>query len=368
MELVNPYATKEEAIQALQYCVTMGYLDVIDPILNTHFKTSKLSDFSSECIELLTCVAKSGSSDVLQRLLGHVDQEFLETPHSHRTLATKLLTVAVTNGNYSVCGSLIARGGDPKGQINGTTLLHTAVCQGQEKVLEALVVGGADLTLTDKRGDNLISTVIMSPLKNKVDFVSRLVSGGVDLKGTGNNGKQPIHVAAAHSADVISRLVELGCDVNQPDVVYNDTPLHIACCRCNEESIANLIRNGAKFNSLNNEGETPLAKLLKFATNTVDFHSKLRMKLARQLIKYGFVCREKNFQRTGKQKKIGRNKLMELYQRLQKEPREVSSLQHLSRLVISDSLQPLTIKKAVISLDIPPHLKHYLMFPDFTFS
>lgn len=367
MELVNPYATKEEAVRALQYCVTMGFTDVIEPILKTHFKTSKISDFSSECVELLTCVAKSGSLDVLQRLLDHVDQELLETPYSHRTLATKLLTVAVTNGNYSVCEAFIARGGDPNGHINGTTLLHTAVSQGQEKVLEALMEGGADLTLKDRRGENLISSVIMSNIKNKVILVSRLVSGGIDPKSAGNNGKQPIHVAAAHSADVIPRLLELGCDVNQPDVVHNDTPLHIACCRCNEKSIETLIKNGAKFNLTNNEGETPLAKLLKFATNTVDFHSKLRMKLARQMIRYGFVCKQKNPERESKQK-IGRNKLIELYQRLQKEPREVSSLQHLSRLVISDNLQPKTSRKAVFSLEIPPHLKDYLMFPDFRFS
>lgn len=168
MELVNPYATKEEAVSALQQCVTMGLTDVIDPILKTHFKTSKLSDIPNECVELLTCVAKSGSLNVLQRLLGHVDQEFLETPYSHRTLATKLLTVAVTNGNYSVCGAFVARGGDPNGHINGTTLLHTAVSQGHEKVLEALMEDGADLTLNDRRGENLISSVIMSNIKNKV--------------------------------------------------------------------------------------------------------------------------------------------------------------------------------------------------------
>lgn len=91
------------------------------------------------------------------------------------------------------------------------------------------------------------------------------------------------------------------------------------------------------------------------------------MKLARQLIKYGFVCKQKNSERTDK-RKIGRDKMIELYQRLQKEPREVSSLQHLSRLVISENLQPKTSRKAVFSLDIPPHLKDYLMFPDFRFS
>lgn len=190
-----------------------------------------------------------------------------------------------------------------------------------------------------------------------------LISRGADPRSFGASGKQPVHVAAAHAADVIPPLLELGCDVNQLDVIHGDTPLHIACCHCNEKSIVTLVKCGAQINFLNNNGETPLTKLLKYATNTVDFHSKSRIKLARQLIRNGFVCKN-----TDSKKTVKRNKVLELYHRLQREPRPVSSLQQLSRLKIRETITPVVERKAVLSLDIPHHLKKYLMFIEFGFS
>jgi hypothetical protein len=189
----------------------------------------------------------------------------------------------------------------------------------------------------------------------------------VDPKSTGSSGKQPIHVAAAHSPEIILRLVELGCDVNHTDVVHQDTPLHVACCRCNVDTIATLIKCGAKFNIPNNEGETPLTKLLKFATDTQSFHSRLRINLARQLMRYGFICKTNSYEKRGKQK-IGRNKLQELYKRLLLESKTVPRLQHRARVVIIDHIEPVNVRKAVFSLNIPSHLKDYVMFSDYAFS
>lgn len=197
--------------------------------------------------------------------------------------------------------------------------------------------------------------------------MSWLVSRGVDPKSTGISGKQPIHLAAAHSPEMILRLVELGCDVNQTDVVHNETPLHIACSRCNVDTIDTLINCGAKFNITNNEGETPLTKLLKFAKDIHSFHSRLRLNLARQLIRYGFVCKTNNLEKKGKQK-VGRNKPFELYQRLCLECKKVPSLQHLARVVVRDHIKPVNVRKAVFSLSVPSHLKHNLMFTDCTLS
>lgn len=78
MELVNLYVIKEEVVSVLQYCVMRGFLDVIDFILKIYFKILKFFDVFSECVEFLMCVVKLGLLDVLQRLLGYVDLEFLE--------------------------------------------------------------------------------------------------------------------------------------------------------------------------------------------------------------------------------------------------------------------------------------------------
>lgn len=78
MELVNLYVIKEEVVSVLQYCVMRGFLDVIDFILKIYFKILKFFDVFSECVEFLMCVVKLGLLDVLQRLFGYVDLEFLE--------------------------------------------------------------------------------------------------------------------------------------------------------------------------------------------------------------------------------------------------------------------------------------------------
>lgn len=78
MELVNLYVIKEEVVSVLQYCVMRGFLDVIDFILKIYFKILKFFDVFNECVEFLMCVVKLGLLDVLQRLFGYVDLEFLE--------------------------------------------------------------------------------------------------------------------------------------------------------------------------------------------------------------------------------------------------------------------------------------------------
>lgn len=78
MELVNLYVIKEEVVSVLQYCVMRGFMDVIDFILKIYFKILKFFDVFNECVEFLMCVVKLGLLDVLQRLFGYVDLEFLE--------------------------------------------------------------------------------------------------------------------------------------------------------------------------------------------------------------------------------------------------------------------------------------------------
>lgn len=78
MELVNLYVIREEVVSVLQYCVMRGFMDVIDFILKIYFKILKFFDVFNECVEFLMCVVKLGLLDVLQRLFGYVDLEFLE--------------------------------------------------------------------------------------------------------------------------------------------------------------------------------------------------------------------------------------------------------------------------------------------------
>lgn len=139
--------------------------------------------------------------------------------------------------------------------------------------------------------------------------------------------------------------------------------MHIACGMCCTETVESLIKCGAKFNLLNNQGETPLQKLLKFVTNFQDFRAQSRLRLARFLVKIGFTITQTD-KKLDCRKQRGRDKVGETYKNIVASSKNVFTLQHISRLGIRDNLQSSAPKKAVESLDIPRHLKHYLQFGD----
>jgi len=80
-----------------------------------------------------------------------------------------------------------------------------------------------------------------------------LIKQGVDPRKKGSCGKEPIHIAAAHSGAVVVKFIDAGCDVNTQDSVKGETPLHVACARCCKDAIVTLIQYGAKMN-LQNSG------------------------------------------------------------------------------------------------------------------
>lgn len=111
-------------------------------------------------------------------------------------------------------------------------------------------------------------------------------------------------------------------------------------------------------------GQTPLAKLLKFANNDLDFHTKTRLDIARTLITIGFRM---NCQRSCTKNNKGRDKGYDRYISLKMSLKSPSSLQHLARIAVRDCFKDGSIvRKDVSQLDIPVNLKSFLMFNDVT--
>lgn len=78
----------------------------------------------------------------------------------------------------------------------------------------------------------------------------------------GDNGRSPLHEAAAYNTVEVVRLLVVGqkLDINAPDE-NGDTPLHYAA-ECNDDpKVATLLLDhGAEVNAKNEQGETPLHK------------------------------------------------------------------------------------------------------------
>ncbi|KAL3877355.1 hypothetical protein ACJMK2_035077 [Sinanodonta woodiana] len=362
MELVDPNASKESAMHALTWCVNMGHLDVLQALLRTHFTDCKLSDMGDKCADVLMCAVKDGTSDILSELLPYVDDVFLcETKEQDKTYVTKMLCLAVEKGEKEKVKILAKKNADVNAFFHGKPLLHLSLALGNVDIAKVLVEAGASVNTTDKRGECAIIPAICSSIENKEKVVRWLIKNGTDIKHTAFSGKKPIHVAAAHSATVVKELADAGCDVNEPDGVINDTPLHIACSRCCSETVTQLIRCGAKFNNVNNQGETPLEKLLKFALDHHSSFAKARIDLAKRLIKIGFRVFPHN-QKTQSRTKRGRNKMHDLYLQILKSTDAMMSLRSICRSYVINSLQGTGVPEVIQALDIPRDLKFYLLF------
>ena len=178
-----------------------------------------------------------------------------------------------------------------------------------------------------------------------------------------SSGKLPIHIAANSCPESLRVLLQTGCDVNIKDSINEETPLHHACNSCCKETIIQLIQYGAAFNLVNKRGETPLHKLLRFAIDFHDFHSRLRTDVAKKLIAIGFrILPLQPKSKTSMRK--GRDKVRDLYSTLKSSLVKVSTLQSIARAELRETMSCHSFGKNLEFLDIPRHLKSDLLFKD----
>lgn len=190
-----------------------------------------------------------------------------------------------------------------------------------------------------------------------------LLSYGANPLVKSITGKLPLHVAVVNAPDVVELLLQDGQDVNMTDSVNDDTPLHVACGMCCQDSILKLIQYGALMNLENKQGDTPLAKLLKHTNKPNDFHSKTRIKLAKVLISIGFGMKEKPLVAMGGSRhNKGRDKIFDKYKEIKMLYNNIPSLQNLSRTIIRESLTcGVGVPKQVHGFDIPTNLIQFLL-------
>jgi len=172
MDLVESCTTKESAMQAVQWYVSMGVeqTHALQTILRTHFRYAKLSDMEKECIQILTDSVHRGSHDVLQIILPYVADEFLfnAIDNSDKNCISRLLNSAVEKGNIHIVCLLIKKGADMNGYYHGKPLLHYCLTLGHLAIAKEMVRAGADVTSVDARGDTALFSIIHSSVENKV--------------------------------------------------------------------------------------------------------------------------------------------------------------------------------------------------------
>jgi len=177
-----------------------------------------------------------------------------------------LLHDCASRGDKARLAELLTEHNDPN-EVNeiGERPLHLAALSGHKECCELLLENGADSgAATLKRQTPLHHAAI----GGKADCISLLLEHGVDPDSDDGRGWTALHYAVeGNHTDCVRHLLEEGADAS-PQTTSNlhqsgqhlqTTPLHLACSKSNLEIAMLLIRNGARLDVKDSNGEYPLS-------------------------------------------------------------------------------------------------------------
>ncbi|XP_056449983.1 rabankyrin-5 isoform X1 [Gadus chalcogrammus] len=153
----------------------------------------------------------------------------------------------------------------------GQTALQLAISNQLPLVVDAICTRGADMSVVDEKGNPPLWLALENGLE---DIASTLVRHGCDATcwSAGPSGCQQtlLHRAIDENNEVSSCfLIRSGCDVNSPrrpgpngegdeEARDGQTPLHLAGCWGQEETVQCLLEFGANVNTQDAEGRAPI--------------------------------------------------------------------------------------------------------------
>ncbi|XP_046564007.1 histone-lysine N-methyltransferase EHMT2-like [Haliotis rubra] len=141
--------------------------------------------------------------------------------------------------------------------VGGRTPVMEAAFRGHGDVVELLVSRGADVSLVDDLGDNILHCACRGGDRETVEFVLSL--DGVDINSRGQGSRIPVMWAAQwRHRDVVELLVSRGADVSLVDDGGRNT-LYWACRGGDTETVEFVLSlDGVDINSRGWRSRTPV--------------------------------------------------------------------------------------------------------------
>jgi ankyrin repeat protein len=160
---------------------------------------------------------------------------------------------AVEDNNISDLRKLLARGADPNTpDEHGNTLLMMSIRQKNPALVDLLVDAGAKLNLRNKYGETAIMLASLNGLRG---IVEKLYIKGAEAN---HDGWNPLIYAATNGhADIIQLLLSGGVQVNSTSE-NGTTALMMAARGNHSDAVKILLKNGADPNIRNESGGTAL--------------------------------------------------------------------------------------------------------------
>ncbi|KYN17918.1 hypothetical protein ALC57_09800 [Trachymyrmex cornetzi] len=142
---------------------------------------------------------------------------------------------------------------------SGKTPLHYAATQDQPEIIRALLMLGADPNITDHYGQMPLHKAVKFPeAEGSIDIL--LAEKDVNIEANTDCGWSPLQLAAqAGSYHAVCSLIKAGADVNNTDMTYGRTALHVAVEGGHKDIVEFLLKNTKiDINKKNFSGNTAL--------------------------------------------------------------------------------------------------------------
>jgi ankyrin repeat protein len=182
------------------------------------------------------------------------------------------LVEAIKTRDASLVKLILERGSNPnEATASGLYPIFAAFNACSAPVVQVLVDHGADVTLRNPHGPNVLQAALASPLSRDKEAITTvfelLLSSGADARTTYSDGTTLLHRVVGEGHDlvkVLQLLLKHGLSVDAQDRNGN-TALHVAAA--SESCVALLLKYGSDPDKTNDTGLTPLLNSIKSATS-----------------------------------------------------------------------------------------------------
>ncbi|MEN8154770.1 MAG: ankyrin repeat domain-containing protein [Acidobacteriota bacterium] len=176
---------------------------------------------------------------------------------SSRKVPPVYYAVTSVDSNPETVKYLFSKGADPKFKSEGGwTLLHNAAFRSKGEILDIIMKAGVS---PDVKSDNGTTPLHNAASSGNNDSAQSLIKKGADINALRDDGNSPLSLAVSRGkTKFVELLLNKGAKTGSKVKFMGVTPLHIAAIKGYGKIGLMLLRSGADFSAVDNDGNTPL--------------------------------------------------------------------------------------------------------------